>query len=145
MAKSKKGTRGFTLIELLIAVTVVAILSAIAIPSYTEYVRRAHLADGQKAMASAALELEQIFADRRAYPVNGSFSASGTPDMSVGYTASNDRRSFTLNSSGTGKMQDYHLAQTSAGARCKCEKCGSNPINALATTATSCPAGSLAW
>ena len=37
--------RGFTLIELMIVVMVVAILSAIAMPAYTDYVRRARRSD----------------------------------------------------------------------------------------------------
>jgi type IV pilus assembly protein PilE len=145
MAAQNRLLRGFTLIELMITVAVVAILSAIAIPSYAEYVRRAHLADGQKAMASVALDLEQVFSDRRAYPVAGSFTATGTSFMGLIYTPSADGRSFRLNSSGSGKMLNYHIAQTSAGARCKCEKCASNPVATLATTATSCPAGAVAW
>ena len=39
--------KGFTLIEVMIAVAVVAILSAIAIPSYTDYIRRARITDGR--------------------------------------------------------------------------------------------------
>ena len=37
--------RGFTLIELMIAIAVIGILSAIAYPSYTDYVRRGQLAE----------------------------------------------------------------------------------------------------
>lgn len=37
--------RGFTLLELLIAIAIVAILAAVAIPSYLNYLAKAHLSD----------------------------------------------------------------------------------------------------
>lgn len=39
-----KGFRGFTLIELLIALVIVAVLAAIAVPNYREHVKKAHRA-----------------------------------------------------------------------------------------------------
>jgi hypothetical protein len=95
------------------------------------------------------VELEQIFADRRAYPdpapAPGGYTPRGTPDMAITYAPSADRRSFALNSAGTGKMTDYFLAQTTGNARCKCEKCGTNPLASIAPTATSCPVGAAPW
>jgi type IV pilus assembly protein PilE len=60
-------SRGFTLIELMITVAIVAVLAAIAYPSYMDYVRK-----GKRAMAQAALmeivSKEQTYLlDRRVY------------------------------------------------------------------------------
>ncbi len=62
---------GFSLIELMVAVAVVAILSAIAIPSYSAYVVR-----GQRAAAKAVL-LQTAQAMERYYTANGSYLAAG--------------------------------------------------------------------
>jgi len=62
-----RHTRGFTLIELMIAVAVIAILSAIALPSYTDYMRRGKLAEATSALLSMRTKLEQYFQDRRTF------------------------------------------------------------------------------
>ena len=39
--------RGFTLVELIVAMVILAILAAIAIPSYSSYVLKSHRTGGQ--------------------------------------------------------------------------------------------------
>ena len=65
-----KRTRGFTLIELMIAVVVVAILTAIALPQYSSYVLRARRADAKTALLELAARQERFFAVNNAYTSN---------------------------------------------------------------------------
>ena len=59
--------RGITLIELLIAVAVVGILTAIAVPSYGEYTRRAARSDAQLTLQAASTWLERRYAECNSY------------------------------------------------------------------------------
>lgn len=62
------GGAGFTLIELIVAMTIVAILAAIAIPSYTQYVTRS------KRAAAATVLIETAGALERNFTTNGCYN-----------------------------------------------------------------------
>ena len=61
------NARGFSLIELMIVVAVVAILSAVAIPSYRDYTIRAQLIEATNALSDTRVRMEQFYADNRTY------------------------------------------------------------------------------
>lgn len=62
-----RGTRGFTLIEIMIVVLIVAILGAIAVPAYTDYLRRAKITEATSTLSDLRLRAEKYFADNRSY------------------------------------------------------------------------------
>ena len=62
---------GFTLIELMITVAVVAILAAIAVPSYIQYIQRGKISEAVSNLSGARLQLEKYFADNRNYGTGG--------------------------------------------------------------------------
>lgn len=64
---SSHSQRGFTLIELMIAVVVIGILASIAIPSYTDYVKRGKAAEATTTLADLKVKMEQYFQDNRTY------------------------------------------------------------------------------
>ncbi|WP_040574290.1 type IV pilin protein [Methylohalobius crimeensis] len=59
--------QGFTLIELMIATAIVAILAAIAYPSYVEHVRKSRRSDAQAALMETAQLLERCYTEYNAY------------------------------------------------------------------------------
>jgi type IV pilus assembly protein PilE len=58
---------GFTLIELLIAVTILAIVAAIAIPAYTDQVVRSNRAEAKTILMQTAQALERCYTRFSAY------------------------------------------------------------------------------
>ena len=62
-----KYAKGFTLIELMIVITVIGVLSAIAIPAYGDYVKRGKLVDATAQLSDGRVKMEQFFQDNRTY------------------------------------------------------------------------------
>jgi type IV pilus assembly protein PilE len=60
---------GFSLIELMIAVGVVGILAAIAIPSYSAYMKRANRTDATRTLSYTAQALERCYSQNFNYAV----------------------------------------------------------------------------
>lgn len=79
MLESNRAPRGFTLIELMIALAIVAILAAIAYPSYREQVARGRRSEAQIALLDAAQWMERL------YTLSNQYNQTSTGD---GITAS---------------------------------------------------------
>lgn len=67
MRTYRKPAAGFTLIELLIAIAVVSILAAVALPSYQDYIRRGKRSDGQALLQNAAFAQERYRLNNPSY------------------------------------------------------------------------------
>jgi type IV pilus assembly protein PilE len=59
--------RGFTLIEIFIVVAIIAILSAIAVPQYGDFVTRGELVEAHSNLTAFRVQMEQYYQDNRNY------------------------------------------------------------------------------
>jgi type IV pilus assembly protein PilE len=81
---------GFTLIELMIVVAVIAVLTAIALPSYQGYVARGKRAEARAEVLKAEGWLERYFTENNRYSdtatstVNAAFSSRFTVVPAIG-------------------------------------------------------------
>ena len=91
---SQAKRSGFTLIELMIVVVIIGILLSIAVPAYSEYIRRAHRAAAQQFLLEVAQRQEQYLLDNRQYATVFGAGAGGLgmtlpADISPYYVAPN--------------------------------------------------------
>ena len=59
---TRAGQRGFTLIEVMVAMLIIGILAAIALPSYSSYVARARRADARTQLLQVAQFMQSFYA-----------------------------------------------------------------------------------
>lgn len=101
---------GFTLIELMITVAIVAILAAVAYPSYQDYIRRGNRSAAQTFMMTIAQRQEQYLLTNRSY-------AAAISDLNLtAPTETNGRYTFAMSTTGT-PPTGYLITATAIGAQ----------------------------
>lgn len=99
---------GFTLIELMIVVAIIAILAAIALPIYSNYIIRGKLTDAQNGLSAVRVAMEQYYQDNRQY-ANTNNSANCGPSMPssnyFGYTCALTSSGYTITAYGNAGTQ----------------------------------------
>jgi prepilin-type N-terminal cleavage/methylation domain-containing protein len=104
---------GFTLIEVMIAVAIIGILTAIALPMYRNYVIRAKLVAGTNALATMRAQMEQYYLDNRTYATVSSTIV--TPCVAYAVTITTNSNTFTVGCSGSPTATSYTLVAAGTG------------------------------
>ncbi len=123
---SFKRSAGFTLIELMIAVVIIAILAAIAVPSYSEYVKKARRSDAKAGLLGLQLAQEKYRANCLQYATGIHASTmscvTGTYNL-IGSTTSPDSYYDLSIVSATGSAYSLKAARKTTGLQ-NGDKCG---------------------
>src|SRR5690554_5491537 len=107
--------KGFTLIELMITVAIVAILVALALPSFRDVIRKSRRADAMNAITNVQLAEER-------WRVNNSTYGS-LADLGIGSTSSDGH--YTIAVSGNTATNYTIKATPASGTDQANDKCGS--------------------
>ncbi len=111
--------RGFTLVELMIAIAVIAILAAIAYPSYEQYVLRTHRAAARSCLVELAQWMERYYSSHMTYAGAALPSTACQADLAARYT-------FGLDGSPTSAA--YRLKAQPIGTQMR-DSCGALTID----------------
>ena len=113
-----KTQRGFTLIELMMALVIVGILTAIALPSYTSYIVRGKVPDATSNLATKRVQMEQFFLDSRTYVGAPACNADTTSSKNFDFSCTvQTATTYTLQAAGKGSMAGFTYTVDQANAK----------------------------
>lgn len=127
---STRNQRGFTLVEMMIVAAVVAILAAIALPSYNSYIVKSEIRSAQADLLALSLNFENRYQRRLAYPVidaadndtdglKGEFKAWSPSSSNFAYSvgSGSDATKYTLQATGSGRQSGCSVTITHKNER----------------------------
>lgn len=133
-APLQRKSNGFTLIELVIAMVIIAIITAVAIPSYRYYTLKAKRSDAMNTLSSDQSTLERCYAQFLAYNSSTcSLAAASFPQTSL--------KGYYVITAPTLTATSYQLVATAYGgqtADTACEIFTIDQTNTQTATSASC-------
>jgi type IV pilus assembly protein PilE len=108
--------RGFTLIEVMITVAIVAILAAVALPAYNDYITRGRIPEATAGLAERQVRMEQHFQDNRTFVGGTACNTSAAKYFEFSCDAVT-AAGYTAKATGTGPMAGFTFSVTQSGVK----------------------------
>ena len=121
-AKRPTGRQhGFTLVEALTVMAILAILTAIAVPSYARYVTRSSLVEATNALSEYRVRMEQFYQDNRTYRNAGGDCGAALPagleNFAVTCAIAAAGQAYTATATGAAKAAGFAYTINQANVR----------------------------
>ena len=110
--------KGFTLIELIIAVIVIAIIAAVAVPLYSNYVRKAKFQEAAISLLNLNLQEKLYWIDSHVYgQTDCAIGALPAPTKNFSYICNinNSQQGYLITAKGQGDLLNYNFTIDQAG------------------------------
>ena len=129
---------GFTLIEIMITVAILAIVAAVAIPSYAGYVERGKRAEARTALLDIAARQERYYSNNRQY-------ADQLSKLRMSGASENGYYALSLTPSGTSARASQTFKATATPSGWTDDKCGNLSIDETGAKTQSLGDRALCW
>ena len=130
---------GFTLVELMVVVTLIAILAAIAVPAYQDFVRKARRADAKRDLTAVQLAQERWRANNVAYTT----TLVGTPGLNWHVTTTEGYYTLTITAA---DATSYNITATPVAGKSQAnDSCGTFAVNESGPNTTGSYAKAECW
>ena len=139
--RKRDSCHGFTLIELMVVITIVAILAAVAIPAYSNQVRRSHRADAVAGASDIQLRQERYRATHATYATTMD-ALLGSTANTTSFNGSNTYYNFVISN---GTASGYKVTANAKGAQTKDTDCNPMVATVAAGITTRTPTGKRCW
>jgi type IV pilus assembly protein PilE len=152
LSAARPQLQGFTLIELMITVAIIGILAAIALPSYTEHIRKSRRSAAISALAEAAQFMERNMTLYNCYNYSTASDCVGQSGTDVALPTTwaslpSDSAMYTISLSGTTTASTYTLQAApktgtpQAGDACgtfQLDNTGARSVTSTTTSVATC-------